>query len=89
MESLIISLLVALLGVMQNPQIPLETKAEIYQKTMPVITRYMEETKPVGEIGTGASTEVEEVKKEEESKVIRVGNIIIPKELPKVPNLPK
>ena len=78
MESLIISLLVALLGIMQNPQVPVDQRVQIYQKTMPVISKYMEETKPVGEISTGASTEDMNIEVEEG---IKVGGIIISKPL--------
>lgn len=60
MNTLIISLLTALLSIMQSPTVPAETKVEIYQQTMPVIVKYMEETKPEPEIGTATSTEAVE-----------------------------
>lgn len=62
-ENLILTLLVAVLGIMQNPDVPLEQKQQIYQQILPVISIYMEENKieseRVGEIGVGASIEVE------------------------------
>ena len=59
MNALIISLLMAVLSIMQNPDVPAEVKVQVYNQTLPVITKYMEEeTKPVPDIGEATSTEV-------------------------------
>lgn len=81
MNTLIIALISAVLSLMQNPAVPAETKIQVYNQALPVITKYMDENKPVGEmgeIGTATSTEnpsvgspeaqPEEVKPEVEAK---------------------
>lgn len=58
MNALAISLLMALLALMNNPSIPQEIKVEIYNQAMPIIYKAMDEVeKPNPEIGEATSTE--------------------------------
>ncbi len=86
MENLIITLLTVLVSVLQNPQIPIEQKNQIYQEVLPVITMYMEKeyiggvgsNGAVGEEGIG----IENIKVEEvNSPIIKEFkfNLLLPK----------
>lgn len=82
MESIILSMIVLLVGILQSPQVPLEQKQKILDQTLPVISRYMEENKNVviqaESIPEDIKMEDGAVEAEKENRSNKI-NIIIPK----------
>lgn len=77
MENLIITVLVLLVGILQNPQVSAEDKQKFYQQTLPVIEKYMEEK--VMKVEVQEMEKVGEIKKED----VKMSGFILPTVFPK------